>query len=99
MNSVVTTGDRLYTDQGSRAELEVGPFAIHMSQATDLSIVNLDGRILQFGLTQGSIRVTVFDLPPQNSVEIDTQNGSLTVLGPGWYRVDSDPNKAPRWLA
>ena len=66
-NYVVTTGDRVYTDQGSRAELEVGPC---------------------HGLR--------FAAP--NSVEFDTPNGSLTV-GPGWYRVDSDPNKAPRWLA
>ncbi len=91
-NHVVTTGDRLYTDQGSRAELEIGPFALHMQQTTDLTIVNLNDRILQVGLTQGSIRLTVFDLPPENSVEIDTPNGALTVLRPGWYRVDSDPN-------
>ena len=91
-NYVVTTGDRLYTDQGSRAELEIGPFTMHMQQTTDLTIVNLNDRILQVGLTQGSIRLTVFDLPPENSVEIDTPNGALTVLRPGWYRVDSDPN-------
>jgi hypothetical protein len=91
-NHVVTTGDRLYTDQGSRAELEIGPFALHMQQTTDLTIVNLNDRILQVGLTQGSIRLTVFDLPPENSVEIDTPNGALTVLRAGWYRVNSDPN-------
>src|SRR3984885_5264297 len=92
-NYVVTTGDRLFTDKGGRAELEAGPFVMHMSQATDLTIVNLDDRMLQLSLTQGSIRVTVFDLPAENSVEIDTPNGTLTSLRPGWYRVDSDPDK------
>src|ERR1700731_3917417 len=46
-NYVVTTGDRLYTDQGSRAELEVGPFVVRMSQTTDLTITNLDDRVMQ----------------------------------------------------
>jgi len=91
-NYVVTTGDRLYTDKDSRAELEVGHFAVRMSQTTDLTIANLDDRILQLSLGQGSIRVTVFDLPPENSVEIDTGNGTLTVLRAGFYRVDVNPD-------
>ena len=33
VNRPMTTGDRLYTDQGARAELEVGPFAVRLSQA------------------------------------------------------------------
>src|ERR1700722_594106 len=40
---------------------------------------------------QGSMRLTVFVLSPDNQVEIDTPNGSLTVLRPGSYRVDVDP--------
>lgn len=90
-NYVVTTGDRLYTDQGSRAELEVGPFVVRLSETTDLTVTNLNDQVMQLGLAQGSIRVTVFDLPPNNSVEIDTTNGTLTVLRPGFYRVDQDP--------
>src|SRR6266404_3074658 len=46
LNYTVTTGDRLYTDQGSRAELEVGPYAVRMSQTTDLTIANLNDQML-----------------------------------------------------
>jgi hypothetical protein len=91
-NYVVTTGDRLYTDQHSRAELETGPFVMRLSQTTDLTVTNLNDQVIQLGLGQGSIRVTVLDLPPRNSVEIDTPNGSVSVLRPGFYRVDYDPN-------
>ncbi len=91
-NYVVTTGDRLYTDIDSRAELEVGLFVVRMWQTTDLTVTNLDDRVMQLGLGQGSIRITVFDLPPGNSVEIDTPNGALSVLQPGFYRVDCDAN-------
>jgi hypothetical protein len=92
MNYTVTTGDRLYTDQGAKAELEVGPFAIRMSEATDLTMANLNDQMMQLGLGQGSVRVTVYDLPAGNSVEIATPNGALTILQPGSYRVDTDPN-------
>jgi len=92
LNYTVTTGDRLYTDQGARAELEVGPFAVRMSEATDLTLANLNDQMMQLGLGQGSIRVTVYDLPGGNSVEIATPNGALTITQPGSYRVDNDAN-------
>src|SRR6266480_2713465 len=42
LNYTVTTGDRLYTDQGSRAELEVGTYAVRLAEATDLTFANLN---------------------------------------------------------
>lgn len=91
-NSTVTTGDRIYTDQGARAELQAGPFAVRLSEATDLTIANLDDQIMQLGLAQGTIGVSVFQLPSGNTVEIDTPNGALTVQGAGEYRVDTNPD-------
>jgi len=91
-NYTVTTGDRLYTDQYCRAELEVGRIAIRMSETTDLTVTNLNDQLMQIGVGQGSVRVTVFDLPADNSVEIDTPNGALTLLRAGSYRVDVDPD-------
>ncbi|HEV2177694.1 MAG TPA: DUF6600 domain-containing protein [Terriglobia bacterium] len=92
LNYTATTGDRLYTDQGARAELEIGSLTVRMSEATDLTIANLTDQIAQFGLEQGAIRVRVYDLPSGNSVEVDTPNGALTLLGPGDYRMDTDSN-------
>lgn len=89
VNRTITTGDRLYTDEQSRAELEVGPYAVRLSQTTDLTMANLNNQLMQLGLGQGSIRVTIYELPANNSVEIDTPNGALTLLRPGSYRVDT----------
>jgi hypothetical protein len=83
-------------DQNSRAELEVGPFTIRLSQNTDLTLANLNDQTMQLGLGQGTIRVSVYELPSGNTVEIDTPNGALTALGPGSYRVDVDPNNGSR---
>ena len=96
INYTITTGDRLYTDQGARAELEAGPFAVRMSATTDLTLVNFNDQVLQLGVGQGSVRVSVYQLPSGQAVEIDTPNGALTVQGPGSYRVDVDPNNGTR---
>ncbi len=95
-NYTITTGDRLYTDQGARAELEAGPYAVRMSETTDLTLANFNDQILQLGVGQGSVRVSVYELPSGQTVEIDTPNGALTAQGPGSYRVDVDPNNGTR---
>ncbi len=92
INRPVTTGDRLYTDQGARAELEVGPFAVRLSQGTDVTVANLNDQLLQLGVSQGSLRVTIFQMPDNNSVEIDTPNGALILQTRGSYRVDTAPD-------
>lgn len=91
LNYPATTGDRLYTDQDSRAELDLGTSAVRMSGATDLTVANLTDQLLQLGLAQGTIRVRVYELPPGTSVEVDTPNGALTLQAPGDYRVDTYP--------
>jgi hypothetical protein len=89
VNRPVTTGDRLYTDQDARAELEVGSFAVRLGQGTDLTLANLNYQIMQLGVGQGTLRVTVYEMPENNSVEIDTPNGALILQTAGSYRVDT----------
>lgn len=88
LNYPLTTGDRLYADQGSRAELQVGPYAARLSHGTDLTVTALTDQAMQLGLALGTLRLTVYDLPSGDTVEVDTPNGSLTVLEPGEYRID-----------
>src|SRR2546427_5260618 len=92
LNFPATTGDRIYTDHGARAELEVGPYAVRLSDATDLTITNLNDQIMQLGLEQGTLRLNVYQLPSGETVEVDTPNGALTIQRPGKYRVDVDPS-------
>jgi hypothetical protein len=92
LNFPVTTGDRLYTQRGARAELELGQVAARLADATDLTVTNLNDQITQLGLEQGILRVTVTELRRGDTVEIDTPNGALTLLASGSYRVDVDPS-------
>ena len=96
LNYTMTTGDRIYTYDGSRAELEVGPWAVRLAQDTDLTMASLTDQFMQLGVGQGSVRVSVYQMPPGNTVEIATPNGALTASGPGSYRVDVDPNNGTR---
>ena len=92
LNYPLSTGDRIYTDQDSQAELEVGSAAVRASATTDLTIANLNDQLMQLGLGQGTLRVRVYDLPEGDSIEVDTPNGALTFLLPGDYRVETFPD-------
>ena len=91
-NYPLTTGDRIYTDQDSQAELEVGSAAVRASATTDLTVANLTDQFMQLGLGEGTIRLRVYDLASGDSIEVDTPNGALTLLLPGDYRVETFPN-------
>jgi hypothetical protein len=88
LNYTVTTGDRLFTSEGARAETEVGPFALRLADSTDLNIVNLTDHFMQLGLAEGTLRVSVYRVTQGDSLEVDTPNGALIIRSPGQYRVE-----------
>lgn len=57
MNYPVTTGDYLWTDDGARAELQLGSAAMRLASRTGLSVLNLDDSTTQIRLTEGSLHV------------------------------------------
>ena len=93
LNYALTTGDRLWTDNNARAELETGNVAIRMSQLTDLTVTNLADDVMQLGLAQGTVRISVYDLRPNHTIEVDTPNGAVTIVQAGDYRVDVYPDQ------
>ncbi len=92
LNRPFTTGDRLWSDQGSRSELHVGSTALRLGQNTGATLVDLDDRNTQVKLTQGALSVRVRALPPDQTIEIDTPNLAFTPQAPGEYRLDVAPD-------
>src|SRR5579862_350548 len=86
VNRPLTTGDKLWTDQDSRAELDVGAVVVRLGATTGFSIVNLDDNTAQMQITAGTLIVRVRDL--QGSFEVDTPNLALSLQQPGEYRVE-----------
>ena len=92
INRPLTNGDRLWADARARAEVQVGGAMIRMSDHTGVSILNLDDRIAQLQLTQGTLNIRVRRLDPNQVFEIDTPNLAFTVRRPGEYRIEVDPD-------
>ena len=92
INYPLTTGDRLYVDQGGRTEVELGAATLRLSDATDATITNLTDNLIQIGLSTGTARLTVTALDSDDSIEIDTPGGPLVVTAPGVYRIVISPD-------
>ena len=88
MNRPMTTGDRLWTEPGARAELNLGSEAFRLGPRTNFTFLNLNDGTAQVQLSAGSLSVRVRRLDPQEVVEIDTPQIAFTLLRPGDYRID-----------
>ena len=88
LNRPLTTGDRLWSDQGSRAELNLGTAGVRLGSNTGFAFLNLDDRNAQMQLTAGALIVSVRDLQAGESYEVDTPNIALSLQQPGVYRVE-----------
>jgi hypothetical protein len=88
LNRPITTGDKLWTDQNSRAELHIGSAAIRLGDQTGFSFLNLDDRTVQVRLTEGTIGLRVRRLGQDETIEVDTPNLAFSVLRPGRYRIN-----------
>src|SRR5258708_8875897 len=56
-NRPMTTGDKLWADKDSRAELQLGSAVIRLNSETGFSFLNLDDNTTQIQLTAGGLNV------------------------------------------
>ncbi len=88
-NRPMTTGDKLWVDKDSRAELQLGSAVIRLNENTGFSFLNLDDHTAQIQLTSGTINVRVRRLDQNDDFEVDTPNLAFTVSQPGSYRMEA----------
>jgi hypothetical protein len=93
INRPLTTGDRLWADAHSRAEIQVGGGMVRMNGGTSVFVLNLDDRVTQLQLTQGTLNVGVRRLAPGQVFEVDTPNLAFSLRQPGEYRIEVDPDR------
>ncbi len=91
LNYPLTTGDHLFVNPGARAELHIDGSAIRLNSNSNFGFLNLNDSIVQISLNQGSLEFRLRQLDQDDTVEIDTPNGAITMLRAGEYRVDTDP--------
>ena len=86
-NRPMVSGDDLWADENSRAEVHVGSTALRMGPKTGITLLALDDRNTQVRLAQGSLILRVRHMDDEDNFEVDTPNLAFTLLQPGEYRL------------
>src|SRR5258708_8199137 len=92
INRPVTTGDQLWSDRESRAELQLDGSSLRLSADTAVTLLNLSDTVTQIQLSSGTLLVRLLRLDDDETYEIDTPNLAFNVLRPGLYRISVDGN-------
>jgi hypothetical protein len=87
-NRPLTSGDNLWSDRDSRAELHVGSTAIRMDSETSVTFLDLDDHTIQLKLSQGAIVLRVQHLDDGDVIEVDAPNLAFDIQAAGEYRLD-----------
>jgi FecR protein len=87
-NRPLTSGDKLWVDANSRAELHLGSTAIRLGANTGMQFLDVGDHVAQLRLSAGSMNVRVRYLSPDEAMEIDTPNCAVSLLQAGEYRID-----------
>jgi Family of unknown function (DUF6600) len=86
----LTTGDNIWADKDSRAELHIGATAIRLGAETSMTFLDLGDQNVQLRLSAGSMILRVRHL--DGTFEVDTPNLAFDVQRDGEYRLDVDPD-------
>ena len=86
-------GDRLVTEDGSRAEIQVGQTFVRVGPNADVTLVDSTPEGIYFGVAQGSIHLHSNGLWDGQSVFVQTPSGSSTLSRGGDLRVDVWPDQ------
>ncbi len=89
-NRPLLRGDALWSDRGARAEVQAGSVWLRMDGETSVEFLELNDRMLQVEVAEGTINVRVRRMFPGQRVEIDTPNLALVIDRPGNFRIDVD---------
>lgn len=93
-NQPVTTGDRLATEAGARAELQVGSTTLRVDASSELEVARLDDDHLSLMLHSGSASARLRDAGDAGEFDLSTDSGRFRALRPGRYRFDRTGNSS-----
>jgi len=93
-NRPLVQGDRLWTDRDARAEFQVGSAAVRLGSNTGVEILDLNDRIAQVRMTQGTLNLSIRRMYPGQVFEVATPTLAFNINRPGRYRIDVNPRNA-----
>jgi hypothetical protein len=92
LNRPLTTGDRVWTDDKARAELQIGGAAVNLDEHTGFSFVQLDDDVMLMSVTEGAATIRVHSRRDNEKIQVETPNGSVEILHPGEYHIEVNPD-------
>jgi hypothetical protein len=99
VNYPVATGAWFATDPQSRAEIRIGAETIDMAGDTQLNITDLRDHAMQIGVAQGRVDLNLRRPGTDETAEVDIPRGSLWLLQPGIYDVETGTPDQPTRIA
>jgi hypothetical protein len=88
VNRPVTTGDKLWNDEGARSELSIGSAVIRLGSSTGFAFLNLTDNMTQVRITEGTLNIRVRNLNDDEAFEVDAPNLAFSILRPGNYKIN-----------
>lgn len=98
VNRPLTVGDQLWADQDSRAELHIPGAAFRLNSQTSFQFLNLDDQNAQIRLSAGALDVRVRRMGDNDVLEVDTPNAAFSILRPGEYRIETNPDTSETFV-
>ena len=88
LNRALTTGDKVWVEQGGRAEIQTVNSTVRLNGHTNFSFLDVEGDTTQIQLSLGVMLIRLKSLDPNETYEVDTPQVAFTLLRPGVYRVE-----------
>ncbi len=89
-NRPLTGGDRLATEAGARAEVQIGSTTLRLDGGSELEVLRLDDERIVLKLHDGSAALRLRSPEAVPEFELQTAEGRFTTQRTGRYRFDRD---------
>jgi hypothetical protein len=99
LNYPVTNGFAVATQDGGRAEIQVGSMAVRIGSDSELDINAIGDHTTTLTLARGEINLSLAQLSDGNQVEILTPRGVANIVSAGHYHFDAGSTERPTQAA
>ncbi|HWE86644.1 MAG TPA: DUF6600 domain-containing protein [Terracidiphilus sp.] len=90
-NLPISPGDRIFTYDDGRAEVQIGRTWLRIGPNSDITLIDASPGGITYGVGQGAVHVHILGLWDQQSFIVQTPSGSTTVNDAADFRVDVMP--------
>lgn len=87
-NRPLTSGDRVATDAGARAEVRIGSSTVRLDAGSELEVLRIDDDQVSLQLHNGSMATHIRSSDSAREFELRTGEGRFLTRRPGRYRFD-----------